>query len=114
MSFDTVTFKKPFEPLDSAYWRNVGFEQAKNGRLVRNGDLISMTVFPNGHHRKDWLMVQASLPKILFGHNATLPSEAQAREAAFWLCGYVSSETGLIFTIDDVKVFRIDYTRDYE
>ena len=57
-------------------------------------------------------MVQASLPKIIFGHNATLPSEREAREAAKWLCGYVSSETGLIFTIDDIKAFRIDYTRD--
>lgn len=114
MSFDTVIFKKGFEPLDAAYWRDVGFAQAKNGRLVCNGERASMTVYPNGYGRKDWLMVQASLPKIVFGHNATLPTEQQAREAASWLCGYVSSETGLVYTIDDVKAFRIDYTRDYD
>lgn len=113
MSFDTVIFKKGFEPLDSAAWRDVGFTAAKNGRLVRNGDRASMTVYPSGYGGKDWLIVQASLPKIVFGHNATLPSQSQAREAASWLCDYVSSETGQIFTTDDVKVFRIDYTRDY-
>ncbi|MEQ1762000.1 MAG: hypothetical protein ABL984_02535 [Pyrinomonadaceae bacterium] len=113
MSFDTVIFKKPFEPLDAVFWRDVGFTPAKNGRLVRNDDPTSMTVHQKGYGGKDWLLVQASLPKILFGHNVTLPNEQQARDAASWLCGYVSSETRLIFTLDDVKAFRIDYTRDY-
>ena len=114
MSFDTVIFKKPFEPLDPVYWRDVGFTNAKNGRLVRNDAPTSMTVYQNGYRAKDWLMVQASLPKILFGNNAILPNEQQARDAACWLCGYVSSQTKLVFTLDDVKAFRIDYTRDYE
>ncbi|PYS99101.1 MAG: hypothetical protein DMF63_13610 [Acidobacteria bacterium] len=114
MSFDTVIFKKGIKPLDSLYWKDVGFVRAKNGRLVRNCDRTNMTVYQKGFGGKDWLMVQSSLPKIVFGHNATLPTEAQAREAASWLCGYVSSETGLTFRIDDVKAFRIDYTRDYD
>jgi hypothetical protein len=114
MSFDTVIFKKPFAPLDATYWRDVGFKPVKNGRLGCNSHHTSMTVYPNGYGGKDWLLVQASLPKILFGHNAKLPNETQARDAASWLCGYVSSETGLTFTVDDVKAFRIDYTRDYD
>ena len=114
MSFDTVMLKKGFPPLGGAYWRDVGFKPARNGRLIRNSDRTSMTVHQDGYGHKDWLMVQASLPRILFGHNATLPTESQAREAASWLCGYVSSETALTYTIDDVKAFRIDYTRDYD
>jgi len=114
MSFDTVIFKKPFEPLDGVYWRSVGFRQSKDGRLVCNGDRTNLTVHQKGYAGKDWLMAQASLPKIVYGHNATLPNEQQARDAASWLCGYVSSVTGLIFTLEDVKAFRIDYTRDYD
>jgi hypothetical protein len=114
MSNDTVIFQKGFEPLDAAYWRDVGFTRAENRQLTRNDSLANMTVYPRGYGGKDWLRVQASLPKILFGHNATLPNESQAREAASWLCGYVTSETGLVFPIDDVKPFRIDYTRDYD
>lgn len=114
MSFDTVTFKKGFDPQGVDYWRKVGFSWAKNGRLIRNGDGLCLTVFPNGYQRKDWLMAQASLPKILFGHNATLPTEKEAREAASWLCGYVTTETRLAFPIEEVKLFRIDYTRDYD
>lgn len=114
MSFDTVILKKGYDALDSGYWRDVGFTSAQNGRLVRNCELGCMTVHPNGYQKKDWLMVQASLPKIVFGHNARLPNQRQAREAASWLCGYVSAETGLVFTVDDVKAFRIDYTRDYD
>jgi hypothetical protein len=112
---DTVSFQKGFQTRDAAYWRDVGFTPVweGKGRLANNGKLARMTVFPNGYHGNDYLRVEASLPKIVFGHNATLPSESQAREAASWLCGYVSSETGLIFTLDDVKTVRIDYTRDY-
>lgn len=114
MSNDTVIFQKAFEPLNAGYWPRVGFRLAKNGKLVRNENLASLTVHPNGYGKKDWLMVQASLPKIVYGHNVTLPDERQAREAASWLCDYVSSETGLDFRIDGVKAFRIDYTQDYD
>src|SRR5687768_11734042 len=93
MSFDTVIFKKPFEPLGGDFWHDEGFTQAKNQRLIRNADLTSMTVHQKGYRGKDWLMVQASLPKILYGHNATLPDEQKAREAATWLCGYVGNST---------------------
>jgi hypothetical protein len=111
---DTVTFKNDYDPLSEQYWRDVGFKRASNGRLIKNSDRSSMTVYQNGYKGKDWLMVQASLPKIVFGHNATLPNEAQAREAASWLCEYASTETGLPFPVDHVKAFRIDYTRDYD
>ncbi len=114
MCVDTVIFKKGYEPLGAGYWRDVGFTPAKNGRLVRNADAACMTVYPNGHHRKDWLTAQASIPKIVFGHNATLPTEEQARDAASRLCDYVAAETGLLFAADDVKLFRIDFTRDYD
>jgi hypothetical protein len=113
---DTVGFQKGLQTRDVAYWRDVGFTPVweGKGRLVSNCKLARMTVFPNGYGGKDWLRVEASLPKILFGHNARLPSETEARDAALQLCNHVSSETGLIFTLDDVKAFRIDYTRDYD
>jgi len=114
VSFDTVIFKKSFEPQAVGFWRDVGFEPAKHWRLVRNGKGVGMTVYPAGYQGKDWLMAQASLPKIVFGHNAALPNEQQARMAASWLCSHVSGETGLTFTLDDAKAFGIDYTRDYD
>jgi hypothetical protein len=114
MSFDTVVFKKSFEPLDSDFWRDVGFTRKKDGRLMRDGDRTRMTVHQRGYGGKDWLLAQASLPKIVHGHNAMLVNEQQAHEAASWLCGRVSSQTGLSFTLDGVKAFRIDYTRDYD
>ncbi len=113
-SFDSVIFKKPFKPLGEVFWRDAGFEPAKHGRLVRNGEGVGMTVYPEGYQGKDWLMAQGSLPRIVFGDNITLPNEQQARMAASWLCSHVSGETGLTFTLEDAKAFRIDYTRDYD
>jgi hypothetical protein len=114
MSFDTVILKKPFGPFDTGYWHDTGFKRAKNGRLALNGEGTTMTVFQKGYGGKDWLTVQASLPKILYGHNATLPTERQAREAANWLCEFVSNATRLTFTVEDSKAFRVDYTRDFD
>jgi len=113
MSFDTVELKKGFKPLGSDYWFGVGFVQTSRGRFVRNDAMMNLTVYPNSYGCKDWVLVQASLPKIVFGHNAILPNEVQAREAATTLCEIVSEKTGLVFPVNEVKANRIDYTRDY-
>jgi hypothetical protein len=114
-STDTVIFQAGYPSLDASYWRDVGFSPVKlRPEFRRNDDLTSMTVYPRGRQGKDWLRVQASLPKIVFGDNVKLLTEKQARGAAIWLCEHVSHVTGLTFTVDNVKPFRIDYMRHYE
>ena len=58
------------------------------------------------------LYAQTSVPRLLFGHNARLPSEIEAWEGARSLACYTENRTGLPFTLETATISEIHYTRD--
>jgi hypothetical protein len=110
---DTLGLQKAYDPMGAAFWIDKGFIRVSNNRLALNNNHVGLTVYPNGYRDKDHLLIEASIPRLIFGENVTLPSEHQAREGAVLLCGMASAATRLPFNINDAMVSRVDYRRNF-
>jgi hypothetical protein len=58
--------------------------------------------------------VTASLPKLLFGHNAKLPTETECWDALEIIEEFVVNTTGLMFTTRDATISEVHFARDFE
>jgi len=70
---------------------------------------LTMIQTPNGIRH---LSAEVSLPKMLFGHNARLPNQAEVIEGLQMISNYVESKSGLSFDIPTATVSLIHYTKD--
>jgi hypothetical protein len=59
------------------------------------------------------LAAEVSVPRLLFGHNAQLPSEAEVLKALTEISSYVRCRTNVSFPIQNARVSRVDFARDW-
>ncbi len=70
---------------------------------------LTMIQTPNGIWH---LSAQVSLPKMLFGHNARLPNQAEQLEGLKMISEYVENNTRLPFDYVKASVYLIHYAKD--
>lgn len=114
--YDTVGLKH--------YWRKLPNEDFKNRwkKLQKNfptwiynhkgkGTLPNLTIFqtPDGFYHSE---LRVSLPNMLFGHNAKLPTQTEADEGLRFACQYAEEISGLPFSLDTAIIFLVHYAYD--
>ncbi len=71
---------------------------------------LTMIQTPNGIWH---LSAEVSLPKMLFGHNARLPNQAEVFEGLEMISEYVEANSGLHFNSKTATVSRVDFAKDF-
>lgn len=59
------------------------------------------------------LSAEVSLPKMLFGHNARLPNQAEVFQGLQIISEYVEANSGLRFDSKTATVSRVDFAKDF-
>ncbi len=115
---DTVQIKHFFQSLAcddfQRHWhylskaRNPAWTlNAKGSETLPN---LTMIFTPNGIWH---LSAEVSLPKMLFGHNARLPNQAEVIEGLQIVSEYVEANSGLHFDANTATVSRVDFAKDF-
>lgn len=79
---------------------------------VPNKPRLSVTLRRDQAGLVSYLSAEYSIPKVIHGHNATLPvSQREALEAVAAACDWTSGVIGKPF--EGAEIRRIDYARDY-
>jgi hypothetical protein len=112
---DTIRFFKVYDSIKPSFWQDVGFVPLRiNPRML----VLNRENKPNltaWYGNATWYLgAQISIPRILYGHNALLPScDTDALHAVEIACSYTEDLTGLPFEPKSLRIGRIDYTRDF-
>jgi len=114
--FDTVGLKHYFPKLPNEdfqkHWKRL---QKNFPTWIYNhkgkGTLPNLTIYqtPDGVYHFD---LKVSLPKMIFGHNARLPTQTEADEGLLFACRYAEEISGLPFELDTATVFLVHYAHD--
>ncbi|HEX8289651.1 MAG TPA: phage/plasmid replication protein [Pyrinomonadaceae bacterium] len=114
---DTVGIKHYFQGLPNEYakdtWRFL--KRAKNPTWVYNEKSektlpnLTLVTTPDGISH---LLVQVSLPKLLFGHNAKLPNQTEVDYGLKLMAEYAEEKSGLPFDAETATVSLIHYAYD--
>jgi hypothetical protein len=115
---DTVQIKHFFQSLICDDFRKTWhyLSKARNPTWTRNEQgsktlpKLTMISTPNGIWH---LSAEVSLPKMLFGHNARLPNQAEVSEGLQMISEYVEANSGLPFDARTAIVSRVDFAKDF-
>lgn len=118
---DTVQVKHYFpKPISEDELRQLGAKGLPTRRLktfVLNPDgneplpRITIVFTPDGIMH---VSAECSIPRLLFGHNARLPSQDEVKEGMQCLGDFVETRTGLPFDPETATVSLVHYARDIQ
>lgn len=115
---DTVQIKHFFQSLTcddfQRHWHYLSKARNPTWTLNAKGSesLPNLTMIHTPNNL--WhLSAEASLPKMLFGHNARLPNQAEVFEGLEMISEYVEANSGLHFKAKTATVSRVDFAKDF-
>jgi len=114
---DTIKIKHSHHSLPCDNFRNT-FRRIPNAKMptwVLNDSRssvpnITMLLAPNGIWH---LSAEASVPKLLHGHNAKLPNQSEVESAICLMGKYVELHTEIPFDVQTATVSTVHFARDF-